>query len=285
MKFTENFRLKKPSQTDHYDIEHHNDNMDGIDKALSGINNSLDNVDRTLTEVANMIYPVGSIYMSINNVNPSTLFGGVWERYAEGRTLIGVTGNAAAQATSGSATVALPNHLHTQTAHAHGMAHLHRMRGHTHTLQNHVHAVGAHTHALNDSSHAHISLYGVRHSGGNGSISVRAAHVNSGYWSAGVAGVGSTGVGISGVANSIGTRLRGATGGMSAAANTGNPTTHPASGGPNNNTTEGSRNTADSAARDSTDNSAAANTGNPTSNPAISTIQPSITCFIWRRTA
>lgn len=35
----------------------------------------------------NLIYPVGSIYLSINSTNPSTLFGGTWVQIAEGQTL------------------------------------------------------------------------------------------------------------------------------------------------------------------------------------------------------
>lgn len=35
-----------------------------------------------------LIYPIGSVYMTFNNVNPSTLFGGTWERIGVGRTLI-----------------------------------------------------------------------------------------------------------------------------------------------------------------------------------------------------
>lgn len=41
----------------------------------------------------NTIYPIGSIYLSINSTNPSTLFGGTWERIAKGRTLVGVDEN------------------------------------------------------------------------------------------------------------------------------------------------------------------------------------------------
>lgn len=40
-------------------------------------------------EIFKLIYPVGSIYMSVNNTNPGTLFGGTWERIAQGRTLMG----------------------------------------------------------------------------------------------------------------------------------------------------------------------------------------------------
>ena len=39
------------------------------------------------------IYPVGSIYMSVNAVNPSTLFGGVWERWGKGRTVVSIDEN------------------------------------------------------------------------------------------------------------------------------------------------------------------------------------------------
>ena len=35
-------------------------------------------------------YPVGRIYLIVNDTNPSKWFGGTWEQIAKGRTLVGV---------------------------------------------------------------------------------------------------------------------------------------------------------------------------------------------------
>ncbi|MBR5303450.1 MAG: hypothetical protein IKU37_01320 [Candidatus Gastranaerophilales bacterium] len=39
------------------------------------------------------VFPIGAIYLSINNTNPSTYFGGTWELISQGRTLVGVDEN------------------------------------------------------------------------------------------------------------------------------------------------------------------------------------------------
>ncbi len=43
-----------------------------------------------LSALIDKIYPIGSIYMSVNNVSPAEFLGGTWERFAAGRTLMGV---------------------------------------------------------------------------------------------------------------------------------------------------------------------------------------------------
>lgn len=62
------------------------------------------------------IYPVGSIYMSTNNVSPQTFFGGTWERITD-RFLLGAGNTYTAGGTGGSATHTLtvdemPHHYH-----------------------------------------------------------------------------------------------------------------------------------------------------------------------------
>lgn len=41
-----------------------------------------------LNKVQEQIYPIGSIYMNVNNVNPAVLFGGTWEKLPAGRMLV-----------------------------------------------------------------------------------------------------------------------------------------------------------------------------------------------------
>lgn len=44
--------------------------------------------------ITNMIFPVGAVYITYNNNNPGNFLGGTWERFGQGRTLVGEgTGN------------------------------------------------------------------------------------------------------------------------------------------------------------------------------------------------
>ena len=77
---------------------------------------------KEMNTIADIIYPVGAIYMSVNDISPSLLFGGNWERLSD-RFLIGA-GSYSAGATGGSSTVSLtqsqmPRHTHTQNSHSH----------------------------------------------------------------------------------------------------------------------------------------------------------------------
>ena len=81
--------------------------------------------DNTIKDLSfNTIYPVGSIYMSVNNVDPSKLFGGTWEAWGSGRVPVGVDASdmdfSTVEKTGGKKTVKLsidemPSHNHQST--------------------------------------------------------------------------------------------------------------------------------------------------------------------------
>ena len=94
----------------------------------------------------NMVYPIGSIYMSINSTDPGSLFGGTWEQL-QNRFLIGA-GTHAAASTGGAETHSigvgnLPSHTHEVGAHSHTMAHTHTGPSHSHTVNSHTHSIPA----------------------------------------------------------------------------------------------------------------------------------------------
>lgn len=71
-----------------------------IGTVTSDINDTNDNAVPNAKTVKNyvdskinifdLVYPVGSIYMSVNNTDPSTLFGGTWVSWGAGRVPVGV---------------------------------------------------------------------------------------------------------------------------------------------------------------------------------------------------
>jgi microcystin-dependent protein len=53
----------------------------------------LDSKIAELTAKINSVYPVGAIYMSVNNTNPAVLFGGTWATWGTGRVPVGIDTN------------------------------------------------------------------------------------------------------------------------------------------------------------------------------------------------
>lgn len=81
--------------------------------------------------VANAVYPVGSIYMSVNSTNPSTLFGGQWEQLKD-KFLLACGDTYENGATGGESSHVLtkaemPNHNHSASTNTAG--------GHRHTFK------------------------------------------------------------------------------------------------------------------------------------------------------
>lgn len=83
-----------------------------------------------------LIYPIGSIYMSVNSTNPSTLFGGTWEQFAQGRVLLGVGSNGETNYTTAEQTGGSENSV---------ASHTHTQQEHNHTQQTHNHALLSNT--------------------------------------------------------------------------------------------------------------------------------------------
>ena len=85
-----------------------------VDDAVSDTGGGL-----SRSEIVNLIYPVGSIYISVNSVGPDILFGGTWEQIND-RFLLAASETYQAGAEGGSADAVVVSHTHTQAAHSHG---------------------------------------------------------------------------------------------------------------------------------------------------------------------
>lgn len=50
----------------------------------------MNEIKTVVNSIIDALYPVGSIYISVNNTNPSTIYGGTWTAFGTGRTLVGI---------------------------------------------------------------------------------------------------------------------------------------------------------------------------------------------------
>lgn len=120
-------------------------------------------------------FPIGSIYMSVTNINPSTIFGGTWERI-KGKFLIAADDNTyTLGATGGNST-----HNHTNSGTGSTTLTVNQIPAHTHTLNGHTHTYnksnatsGSTTLTIDQiPSHAHnIGRSGLYNSAGYGGFS------------------------------------------------------------------------------------------------------------------
>lgn len=74
-----------------------------------------DELEETIIDV---VYPVGSIYMSVSNTSPQTLFGGTWVKI-EDKFLLASGSTYSNGDVGGSADAVVVTHNHTQNAHNH----------------------------------------------------------------------------------------------------------------------------------------------------------------------
>lgn len=109
------------------------------------------------------MYPVGSIYTSINSANPSTYFGGAWQRFGQGQVLVGVNESdpdfATVKKTGGEKKHTLivneiPSHTHQQYAHTH-LATTASAGDHTHDAT--AASAGSHNHDIGSRSTYNIN--------------------------------------------------------------------------------------------------------------------------------
>lgn len=91
--------------------------MSAGNNRVTGVSDPTNDTDAVNKQsLLSLIYPVGSIYMSVNAASPQTFLGGTWESI-QGRFLLGVGGGYTAGSTGGEATHTLtvdemPKHTH-----------------------------------------------------------------------------------------------------------------------------------------------------------------------------
>ena len=260
----------------------HKDDIDAHDKKIEQTNKNLAKVEATANTANNLAtslnntrldktYPVGSIYISYSNTNPASLFGGTWESYGTGKTLVGVntsdsnfntvgkSGGAASRSITLS-TSNLPSHTHSIPALSGSTA---SAGSHTHTFSGSTASAGAHTHSY------------------SGTTSSNGSHTHSVLLRKVLGGSGS----YSTIGFSDSYSTTGSTSVQSAGAHTHTFSGSTGSAGAHTHSYSGTTSSSGSHSHSLTTNSSTTGSAGSGTAFSVNTLQPYITVYMWRRTA
>lgn len=102
--------------------------------------------DLSTADIFLAAHPVGSYFISANNTDPGTTYGGSWTRVKD-RFIYALGDSGSPGETGGEANVTLslnniPSHTHTMQSHSHSFG------SHSHSIPAHTHGLGSHTHGM-----------------------------------------------------------------------------------------------------------------------------------------
>ncbi len=223
----------------------------------------------TADDIWQKTWPIGSIYISVSPTSPATLFGGTWERFGNGKAVVGVD-----ESDDDFKTVALTGGSKTKTIAVENLpAHSHSVNINTNEAGSHSHGVGALNTGGQSANHTHTlpafntdSKGGHSHNYGGSGLSLRGSPT--------LVGAGSTPMLLNG--DWVGsTQSAGAHTHYVSAKNTGNQSA-------NHTHSIAAHNTGTVANHTHNVNG---NTGNTGSGTALNVQNPYITVYMWKRTA
>lgn len=88
--------IDKPISNDTQEaLDEINENMDKMSEKISAlvVDGLSSDLEKLKTALIDVFYPVGTIYESVNNTNPSEFIGGTWESWGAGKVSVGVDEN------------------------------------------------------------------------------------------------------------------------------------------------------------------------------------------------
>lgn len=119
-------------------------------KGISSYSNIIDYIDSKFNRFFTKIFPVGTIYTTVNkDFDPNVTFGGTWERYAKGRTLAGIDTNDV----NFNVVEKIGGTQITTLGVGNLPAHNHNVQGATDAQGNHYHIVNDHAHYVPNHTH------------------------------------------------------------------------------------------------------------------------------------